>query len=352
MATRYRRPALLAVGLTVSVVAVAFLLRGLRGEWGDLADSFRSANYLYVIPSVGLIAVMYGLRVLRWRLLLKPIKEVPYSAIASATCIGFMSRCLLPLRPGEVIRPYVVHKKGGVSFGDAAGTALGLERLFDLIGVCFLLLLTWLLMRGRAGEADFISTLAGKGVIFAALTGAGLIGLGTLAFFPTFVLKVIGFLLRPLPASWQEALMRFAVSITESMKFLKNPGQVAVAVLLSFAIWSLFPLSTYALAYSFDLDLTFLGALVVQVCITAAVAVPQAPGFIGPFQLAAKKATELFGVSAGGAGAFAMMLWVVNVVPIALVGLAFLRYEGLSLGGLARASRQAADRSEGGQPEA
>ncbi|MHC5034641.1 MAG: lysylphosphatidylglycerol synthase transmembrane domain-containing protein [Planctomycetota bacterium] len=346
MKSKTKRRALVAVGLVLSAVAVVYLLRGLRGSWGGLAQALTEANYVYVIPSVALLGLMYALRVVRWRLFLKPIKDVPYAAIASATCIGFMSSCILPLRPNEVIRPYVVHRKSGISFGDAAGTAVGLERVFDLIGLCFLLLVTWLLMGERSGGTDFLSSLADKGVLLAAVTAVGLIGLGVLAFRPSFVLKVAGFFLSFLPESWQKPLMEFVTAIANSMSFLKKPGQVAMALALSFAIWGLFPVSTYALSFAFDLDLSFLGALVVQVCVTAAVAVPQAPGFIGPFQWATMKAAELFGASQGRAGAFAMMLWAVHVVPITVVGLAVLRHEGLNLLRLAQDSKRAADQSE------
>jgi len=345
--TKRRRVLLVAVGVLVSAAALAYLVYGLRGAWGGLVGAFREAHYGYVIASTAFLGVMYALRVLRWKVLLRPVGDVSYATIASATCIGFMSSCVLPLRPGELIRPYVVHKRGGIGFGDAAGTALGLERVFDLLGVCCLVLLTWVLLRGQADGTDFVATLAHRGVWFAALTAAGLVGLGALAFFPRFVLHVAGFLLRPLPRGARGRLMGFAESVTCSMAFLKSPRQVLVAAVLSVAIWMMSPISTYALAYGFGVRLTFAAALVIQVCVTAAVALPQAPGFIGPFQVATMKATELFGVAEGDAGAFAMMLWAVNVVPITIVGLGFLRHEGLNLLQLAQASERAADGGEG-----
>jgi hypothetical protein len=339
---------MIAVGLLISGLAVGYLVWGLRGTWGGLWAALKEANYLYVIPSVGLIALVYALRVVRWKVLLRPVADVPYSAITSATCIGFMSSCVLPLRPGEVIRPYVLHRKAGVGFGDAVGTALGLERVFDLIGVCFLVVATWLLMLRGGRDGAFIARLAESAVWFAALAAVGLVALGALALFPRRMLALGSFVLKPVPKALRERVLEFASAVVGSMRFLRNPGQVLVATLLSFAIWSLFPASTYALARAFDMDLPPVGAMVVQVCVTAAVALPQAPGFIGPFHVATKKGAELFGVPAAGAGAFALMLWVVNVVPITIVGLAFLRREGLNLVRLARASEQAAAKVEAG----
>ena len=361
MAKRYKRAILIAAGVLLSAVAVAYFLHQMRGHWRGAGRAFLGANYLYVVPSVSFIALMYALRVLRWRVFLKPIKDVPYSTITSATCIGFMSTCVLPLRPGEIIRPYVLHKKGDISFGHAAGTAMGLERVFDLIGVCFLLLMTWSLMTvyaggaeasGEAGHvAEVATTVQDKGLVFAVLTVVGLTGLLALAFLPSLVLKIAGFFFRVLPESWNRALTGFLGSIAQSMTFLKNPGRVAVAVLLTFALWLCYPLSAYCLARGFGLELVFAGALLVQVIVTAAVAAPQAPGFIGVFSVAAMKAVEVFGVDKAQAGGFAMMLWAVNVIPITLVGLWLLRREGLSLKGLARASKEAAGQSRAGQSE-
>jgi hypothetical protein len=60
---------------------------------------------------------------------------------------------------------------------------------------------------------------------------------------------------------------------------------------------------------------------------------------------------QLFGVEAGTAGAFAIVLWAVHTVPITMVGLACVWYEGLSLRGLARAATDAAEAEEGGEGE-
>lgn len=74
-----------------------------------------------------------------------------------------------------------------------------------------------------------------------------------------------------------------------------------------------------------------------------AVALPQAPAFVGPFHLAAAVAARSFAAAAGEAQAFALLMWLVNVLPITLVGLGFLWHEGLGLGQLASASRSLKD---------
>lgn len=341
---------MIAAGLALSAAAVAFFVHRLWGHWGEVASAFAQADYLYVVPSVGLIALMYATRMMRWRLFLRPLREVPYGDVASATLIGFMSSCVLPLRAGEVIRPYVLHKKSGLSFGHAAGTAMGLERVFDLIGACFLLLLALALAPAAAAQASaggfgarILNTVQQRALWFAAVTLVGLATLTLVAFRPGRVLRVVGWFLRLVPGRLRGSLEAFVRSVVESLGFLKRPRRVTLALLLSLGMWLCYPMSAWCLARGFRLGLPFGGVLLAQVLVTVAVVMPQAPGFIGVFQVAAMMGVQLYGVPSAEAGAFATMLWAVNVFPITVVGLGVLWYEGFSLKGLARASRAAAE---------
>jgi len=346
MTARQKRWAMIAAGLVLSGAALAFFVSKLMGNWQEFAASFARANYLYLVPAIGFIALVYVLRILRWRLFLNPLGHVAYRDIASATLIGFMSTCVLPLRPGEIIRPYVLHKRSGIRFGHAAGTAMGLERVFDLIGACFLLILALVLIKpaaGSEGASALLAQLRQKSVLFAAVAVVGLGGLMALAFAPGAMLRIAAFFIRVLPERWRAPLLGFLESVTHSMQFMRSPGRVLAAVALSLALWFCYPLSTYSLAMGFGLPLPFVGALLAQVIITAAVAVPQAPGFIGVFSVAAMVGVQLFGVPKGDAAAFATMLWAINVFPITIVGLGVLWWEGLSLRELTKESKQAAD---------
>lgn len=333
----WKRTVMTTLGVTLSAAALWFFLRKVQGHWEEVGQAFGRASYAYLIPSVGFIALMYGLRVLRWRVFLDHVRRVRYYDIAAATCIGFMSSCVLPLRAGEVIRPYVLHKKSGLRFGHAAGTAMGLERVFDLIGACFLLALTLLLLpigKFSGPPAQWLSAIPGKGAFFAGIALAAMSALVVVAFLPGLTVRFARFFLKALPHSWALALEGFISSAVESLAFLKRPGRVATALLLSLALWFCYPLSTWAVARGFGLEIPFAGILLAQVMVTVAVALPQAPGFIGMYQAAAMTALQLYGVAQADAAAFAIMMWAVNVFPITLVGLGLLWYEGLSLRGL------------------
>jgi len=369
-----KRAIVLALGILVSAVTFYYFLHRLRGQWDEVVQTFRAANYLYLVPGVGFLAVLYWFRVVRWRLFLVPVKRVRRLSVASATCIGFMANCVLPARVGELIRPYVLSRKEeGVSFGHALATAAGLERMFDLIGLSILMLITWVLlapyMAERVPDAgaegafawaadgggvvvamgepaqepegeDLIQKTWRKGIVFVFLAAVCAVMLVAVALFPRPFRRLAGVFIRFLPAAWRGPLGEFIQSVTDALSFLKSWKGVALAVAYSIGLWLAQGLSTYAIALGLNLELGVGGSFLVVIAVAVAVALPQGPAFIGPFQLAAMVAAGSFAASQGEAGAFALLMWLVNVVPITLVGLGFLWFEGLSLGQLTSASRE------------
>ena len=387
-----RRLPFIVLGFLVSAAFLGYFLWRIRGQWGEVAAAFREAHYAWLVPGVGFIALLYLFRVLRWRLFLLPIKRVRYLSLLSATCIGFMANCVLPVRVGEIIRPFVLSRREKIGLGHALATALGLERVFDLVGLSILLLVTFFILSARPGipsdgmaEGAVGAAAAGHsvpgprldvpgastsperavqegetkggveeplgrrvgkvwkwGLVFAGMAAAGLCGFLLLAVFPRPFLKAAAWCMGFLPAPVAERVLGFLQSVVEAMRFLKSVRNVAAAVLFSVALWMMAGLGTYVLSLGFDLPLGLVGGFFITLCIALAVALPQAPAYIGVFHAAAMLGAQVFRVPRSDAAAFAIILWVMNVVPITLAGLAFLWYEGASLQDLARASRQAA----------
>ncbi|MBS3763196.1 MAG: flippase-like domain-containing protein [Planctomycetes bacterium] len=389
-----KRIAVLLIGFVISGLALFYFFSRLQGHWGEVLLAFMGADYRWLIPGVGFLGLLYAFRVLRWRVFLNRVGLIRYSSIASATCIGFMANCILPARVGELIRPYVLYRKENLSFGYALASSAGLERVFDLMTLGILTLITWGMLSARianpeaaqtgtertaettaemrgsgaADEAesegpdgdDLLYRIWQGGMIFAVLAGIGVAILSGVALFPDRFYRLGAFFLRFFPASWQEHLEDFLRSLTEAMGFLRNLRGVSLAFIYSMGVWFSLAASTYAIGRALDLDLGLAGSCLAVIAVAAAVAVPQGPAFVGPFQAAAWAVARamtgtggsttkpftitsvllvLFGGIAlvggaggvGTAGAFALLMWIVNVVPITIVGLGFLWYEGLSL---------------------
>jgi uncharacterized membrane protein YbhN (UPF0104 family) len=102
--------------------------------------------------------------------------------------------------------------------------------------------------------------------------------------------------------------------------------------MLSLIIWLFNAASIYVLCHSFGIGLSFAGACFVVVCIALAIALPQAPGFIGVFHIATQKSLDVFGIGLSSAQSFAILLWAISIVPVTVAGLLFLWREGMSFG--------------------
>jgi uncharacterized membrane protein YbhN (UPF0104 family) len=93
--------------------------------WGQTSD----ARPLKLVIAVLVIYVTYYLRAMRWRVLLRPVKDVPTSRLVSAMIIGFTGVAILG-RPGDLIRPYLIAKKEALTFSSQFAV-LAVERIFE-----------------------------------------------------------------------------------------------------------------------------------------------------------------------------------------------------------------------------
>src|SRR5262249_18320501 len=75
-------------------------------------------------------AVLHYFRAIRWRHLLRPVGQVSNRSVLAVSWIAFAAILLSPLRSGEVVRPYLITRRGSVRLWEATGT-IGAERVMD-----------------------------------------------------------------------------------------------------------------------------------------------------------------------------------------------------------------------------
>ena len=74
---------------------------------------------------------------MRWQYLLVPIGHVGFGNALRTTVIGFAASAVLPARAGEVLRPWLLARKEGLSATAAFATII-LERVLDTVMVLLL----------------------------------------------------------------------------------------------------------------------------------------------------------------------------------------------------------------------
>jgi len=306
-------------------ISALFLYLALRGiEWDKTLEALASAQYLYVIPIIGLTVWQLIIRAQRWRVLMRPLGAPPMSMLIAATNIGWMANFLLPLRAGEIIRPVLLSRKENLPLGGVLAT-IALERVFDMFTILFLFGLTAVLTPVSAEVQSWGFRLLTIALVIAS-------GIAFVRWRAAFARSILDFFVRPLPEKVATALQRFFDGFVEALTILDSPR-----AFLELAAWSLYLWIVVSFVFGlgilmFDLDTPMLlGQVVLTVIVAVAVSAPSAPGFIGAFQFGCVIAFGLLGVSKDEATAYSLAIHATQFVAIIGAGLFSLAQQGMSL---------------------
>ncbi len=373
-----KRKVLFIAGILISIVCSWLFARKI--EWAPLIMALREANYVYIIPTIIVIFVSHYLRAFRWMEFIIPIKKIPVLNLFSASMIGFMANSVLPARAGEFIRTILVARKEKIELTASFATVV-MERVFDILSIIVMASVLFLFLPsdtfqdthvsvsnridisteglnesavntksgqsssavsdGEAAVPNTIRQLKKWSVIMTFFGIFAITFLFLLSLYPKRAGAVLERFLFLFPHHLKERLVNLLHSFILGLQVFDNKKQVLWICAMSLIIWFLNAVSVYILCYSFNIDLSFAGACFVTVCLALAVALPQAPGFIGVFHIATQKSLDVFGVGLSSAQSFAIILWMVSIIPATLAGILFLWREGLSFGEISHFEEEA-----------
>ncbi len=323
----------LGIGVVLAVLLLWLATRGV--DSGDLLSALSHAKPLPLMALVILTVAMYGVRAMRWRLLLPSLKKAPIFDLFGITNIGFMAGLFIP-RAGEVLRPYLASRRygGGVSAGLAS---IVLERLMDLITVLSLLALyMFVLPRPEAERSDALMTTlrAGAGVVFL-LALAGMAFLAALRSEGGPARRLLDWSLGLLPAKLGIRVRGLVASFISGLDvFGSSPAQWARLIAESFLLWVMIGVTIHLNSIAFGFDIPFQTSFLIIAFLTVGVAIPT-PGMVGGFHASYTLAlTAIYGVDQGKAVAAGLVLHALQNLPVLILGIAFLGREGLSFGAM------------------
>lgn len=131
----------LLLGVLVSGAFLAWSFS--RADLRLLGKTLAEINYVWAIPFVLATMATMVVRTWRWKLLLKPLEDIPSRKLFSPLMIGFALNGILPARAGEFARAWLVAKRfEGVTFTGAFATVV-VERIFDSILLLSVIILTF-----------------------------------------------------------------------------------------------------------------------------------------------------------------------------------------------------------------
>jgi len=325
-------PAILGVA-----VSVALLLWALRGvSLDDILRHVSAARPGPLAAAVLLATLTFPLRLIRWRLLLRDEEGLAYPSgpLWHAVALGFMANNVLPLRAGELVRSYTAARLAGIRFL-AVLSSVAVERIFDGLTVVGLLTVALL-----SPDLPRSLTVAGVSVAHLAQMG-GLIGCSAL-------LLALLVLVAPLAAErlvrrvvpWPNVADRFVdliEAIRQGLVVLRTPSRLLLVVFWSLVLWLVNALAFYLGFVSFDIPVSYSGALLLQGLLVLGISIPSTPGFFGPFEAVIVAVLALYRVPNDLAFSYAISYHLTTFLPITLLGLWSLARTPGSFRGLRRA---------------
>lgn len=324
---------LVAVGLAGGLIAVFLRNAELDEVWTAMA----SARADYIALAVALTSFTFVIRAERWQYLLGPLGSTKFRNVFRTTVIGFAASAVLPARAGEVIRPYLLARKEGLSATATFATIL-VERIIDLVAVLLLLLafLVWFDPGMEARDSAVFSAIRFGALVMAPVAVAALVLMYFMAGHPERLHEWLLKMEHVLPARAAAAIAKLARTFSEGFAVVRRPERLLAAMAWSIALWIAIAAGIWAVAVAFGIAMPFAGGWLMLGPLVVGVAVPT-PGGVGGFHEAFRiGATSFFGADNNTAVGAAIVLHAISVGPVTLAGLVFILQDGLKLGGIAR----------------
>ena len=311
------------------VVSGGFLYLAFRNvELDELGQALARVDGGWLLVAVLVSLLIMVFRAWRWQLELRPLERVPLGRLWVISSVAYLAINLLPVRLGEIVRPWLLSRRSSVSFSNVVGNIV-LEKTVDLVVVVFYILVGLLTI---GALPPWVRQLA----LFPAVVAAILVSL-VLLFWWKGEVFVERWVLRVLPQGFGGRLKAILASVAEGMKVIPNPGLLLAVFVVSLALWFLPIVSSYIMIRAFDLNAPFSAALVVFIFIGFGTALPNLPGMIGPYQYACQLALGLFGVSQVDGLAYGLVLNAVQFLTLVAQGLCALPIAGVRFADIRRA---------------
>lgn len=320
--------------LVATLIAMFLAFQGL--DFTEMWTAIQSANLMYF----GLVCLGYlfthTLRTLRLWLLVGG--KGTFGSIFSINTIGFLAINVIPLRMGELVRPYLLLEKERIPFGEAM-VSIVLERWLDMCMLLIMLFgLGWFIDLPDGVVVNGIDVLSVGQKTLGTMVVVGFIGLAVL----------IGFgerLLTPFqehPNNLVSKLVSFILSLREgAQRLFGNPWMAIQAFGISIAVWAATMLAIWFALLGFPTLPHSVGVVWTVWTITlVGMIVAPTPGFIGVYELFCATALWLWGVDRVEGTAFAMALHASQLLFTLAIGSVFVLKEGVSVTGLVRDSRK------------
>jgi uncharacterized protein (TIRG00374 family) len=302
------------LGIVFTAASVLLLVRLI--DWETAWVTLKGADPAYIVLAITSLLLSLTAKAIRWRLLLPDESTVSTPRLFRIMHISFLLNNVLPARLGDVARVALTTRLPGLRFGHVVSSLLT-ERVTDFVVLvcCFVIVSPFLPIPD-----------AYKEWLYVAWTGIGAVTLIAGAVYvlhrPLADLGRRLYVPRRIPGAGR--LGAEAQSFRDGWKQLFRRRQLLPIWGLSATAWVGAFAINYLLMRALGIDAPITVAVLLTCTTNLAMLVPSSPGYLGVFHAAATLSLLPFDVASGAALSFAILAHLVNVLPVSLIGAAFL----------------------------
>jgi glycosyltransferase 2 family protein len=324
-AQRSRIPSWLpqALGYSLSAICLVWVLHGY--DFNRLANDFRTLDWRWVALAVAADLVVYICHGWRWQTLLSPVARLNFWRTVQSIYIGLFANEVFPLRPGEVIRCYLLAHWNGLRLSVGFASA-ALERVIDGLWMLAAFLVTAAISRAVPGE-----------IVYAAEFMAVMLVVAVGIF--VWVLRYHPHAHATLSEGRWSATFRH---IVEGLQLMGNPPSLVLTVLISLVYLGLQAVTMWALMRAYALDYSFWVAGGVLTIVRIGTILPSMPGNVGLVNAAVLVALRLFDSNDVDAKGFSLVYLVAQTAPLLIGGAIATALTGLNISELRERARERA----------
>lgn len=259
---------------------VGVFLRG--ADMGQLA--------LWGAVFVVIYAVCHWARIFRWSYLVRPLGDVDSGLVHRVCVVGFTAIMLLPLRLGELVRPYLLARRTELPLTGVLATAV-VERVIDGLLMTGLLFVTLAFYSG--GRATEFAMKAG--LIAAAIFVPALL-VCLLAFWRRdWTLEMLRRIGNPISKKLTDRALTLLDEFIDGFRGLVEARNLGRFLWVTLIYWFTNILSLWVLArMGFGLDLSLWEVATVLPILVIGIMIPAGPALAGNFEYFMKEGIELF----------------------------------------------------------
>jgi hypothetical protein len=308
LGSKTKKTLFIVLPIALGVFLIGYFLSKLTAQdKSDIINSFKSANYWWVILSLVLGILSHLSRAYRWQFLLEPLGYKPKFANTIMTVLtAYLLNLLIP-RSGEVARATAIAKYEKIPFEKAFGTIVA-ERIIDVIMLFFIIGLAFVM------QADLI-----KKYLFKDSPGSSI---ETIVLF--VVLIALGFLfyyfINRSQSPFFLKIKHFINGLTEGLVSIFSMKHKWNFLIHTLFIWTMYVLMFYVVSFALPETTNLPFEAIIVGFVVGSLSMALTNGGLGTYPIFVASALILYKIEVNPARAFGWIMWTAQTLMILLFG--------------------------------